>query len=147
MAVRHVLAASALAVVALAGCGIDDGGPVSETTASDETSAVGPPALGPGPGRAVPVSDAAIDEFADWYEAAVADDGGRLDPSLDQDDEAARRNAYAELISELCGLQSGSPDRLRASAASVADDPEFGGDTGFAQSAILEARTACGLDG
>ncbi|MFK5634009.1 hypothetical protein [Ornithinimicrobium sp. LYQ103] len=141
MGLRQVIAASALAVVALAGCSADDGGADSETTAVD------PPRPGPGPDWAEPVSDAAIDEFAAWYEAAVAGSGDELDARFSDDDEVARRDAYADLIQQLCGLQAGSPDRLRASATSIKEDPEFSGDEEFARAAILQARTACGLDG
>ena len=145
MSMKPLTSVSAVALLVLAGCASDDAQPGDASTAVETTSDSGPP--GPGPGGTVPVSDAALDDFAAWYEDEAAAAGIDLDERFTDGDETERRDAYSDFVERLCGVQAGSPDRMRASATSIKDDPQFGGDEDLAASAIDMARMACGLDG
>ena len=148
MGIRQIASGGAAAVaVLLSGCAMGEG--VQEGASDPARTEV---VAGEGTGSrsseadAEPTSDAAIDEFAAWYEAAAAEGGNDLPQRLRQTDEVARREAYAGFIRELCGMDAGDPDRRRAAGAAIADNPEFGGDLEWARSAIGMARLACGLD-
>lgn len=148
MGTRHIVRGGTAAVaVALAACGVGEGtqeaevdthtsGAMAEQGTDSRSSEADPEAT----------SDAAIGEFAAWYEAAAAEGGRDLPQRLRQTDETARREAYARFIRELCGMNAGDADSRRAAGAAIADNPEFGGDLEWARSAIGMARLACGLD-
>ncbi|MGA8047361.1 MAG: hypothetical protein WCA30_13955 [Dermatophilaceae bacterium] len=148
MGIRHIVSGGAAAVaVLLAGCGVGEGAQEADVDTptpgavagqgTDSTSSDAEPG---------PASDAAVDEFAAWYEATAAEAGSDLPQRLRQTDEAARREAYTVFIRELCGMNAEDTDSRNAAGAAIADNPEFGGDLQWARSAISMARLACGLD-